>query len=127
MENKEELLLNMIYRHIPSHVLIEYGLPQYPLRQNKKPVLTTEDGVDKYSGDTWYYINKHGDVKQTNGNESTNGFITKRFHDKELALKESVRLHETKRFSLSDLNEIIKGELKTTEIREILRKQVYNK
>jgi hypothetical protein len=127
MENKEELLLSMIYRHIPSHVLVEYGLPQYPVKQNKKPVLTTEDGVDKYSGDNWYYINNHGDVKQTNGHGSTNGFITKRFHDKELALKESVRLHETKRFSLSDLNEIIKGELKTTEIREILRKQVYNK
>lgn len=123
MENKGELL-KLIYIHVPKDVLESYGFPT-----ERTPILITEDGVRKYQGDSWFYINNHGVVVETSASHSTGNpnFITKRYHSKDEAIRYATLLHEAKTFSLSDLNEVIADGRSNKDIRERLRKIAYEK
>lgn len=123
MENKDELLM-LIYKHVPNEVLKNYGL----LRK-RTPILVTDDGVKKYQGDYWYYINNHGVVMETSLHSSSPNpnFVTKRYHSKDEAIRNATLLHETKLFSLKELNELISDGINNKNVREILRKIAYEK
>lgn len=125
MEDKDKMdaFLLLAHRYIPREKLIQFGIVEI---EKKKEMFITEDGVKKYPGDSWFYINNSGEVKETKDfNSSTPGFITKRFHDEKLALKASVELHHTKLFSLNDINKFLSGLEGSKEIKNSIRKLVY--
>lgn len=125
MENKDQMdaLLALAHRYIPREKLIQFGIV---IVEEKKELFTTKDGVKKYPGDSWFYINNSGEVKQTKDfNSTTPDFITKRFHDEKLALKASVELHDTKLFSLNDINKFLSGLEGAKKVKDSVRKLVY--
>lgn len=128
MGNKDELLAFMI-KQIPSQVLKTYGITIFEADSEKKSMFKTEDGVEKYPGDSWFYINKHGVAILTSSTDLSRNpnFITKRYHCKDKAIRDATLLHEANIFSLSDLNDVIANGLSNKEIREKLRAIAYEK
>lgn len=124
MENKDQIeaLLILAHRYIPKDKLAQFGIIEKP----KKELFTTEDGVKKYEGDSWFYISNAGEVKETEDFVSTTpGFITKRFHDEKLALKASVQLHDSKVFSLNDINALLNNVPNSKGVKGEIRRIVY--
>lgn len=124
MENKDQIeaIMALAHRYIPREKLIQFGL----IIEEEKEMFITEDGVKKYPGDSWFYINNSGEVKKTNNYTSTTpGFVTKRYDDEKLAMKASVELHDTKLFSLNDINEFVKNLEGAKSVKDMVRKLVY--
>lgn len=120
MENKDEMIVELLYRYVPREELSRLNL--------ERPILhITEDGVKKYRGDKWYYINKHGEVKETNGANSDPDFTTKRYHSLNAAVTAATKIHQVPSFSLNDINTILKGMDNNKELLEVFRKLAYNK